>query len=535
MRQMTGAALAAGALVLSAAGPGRAGGFEVPENGSIALGRGGAILARASDPSTLATNVAGILGLPGLQVTLGSSFPVLSQCFTRAGRYDGPWNGTVVSVNNTSFPAGPNQYHTAGATYPRVCNNPSVGVLPQLLATYRFNERFAVGLGFYPPSTVGTKQFPTEVAADLPASAGAAAGSVRAPAPQRYMLVRSEGLILYPTFAAAFAPVPWLRIGGAFQPSFARVQAVTHANASGGQSPSTDARVNLDVQSAFFAGNIGVQVIPSSVWSFGAHVHLSQVPRLRGKAPQTLNPYTNEPETRIAFGAEPDNAEVDFGLPPVQARIGARFALPRGGAGGQGRVGPDPDYDPMRDDVFDLEVNFIYEASGANQYFHVINSKPEANFNYTRSTCPQALPAGGGITTDACFPRLWKDVFGIRVGGDLNLKPDFLALRAGISYETGAQTSRGANLDALGHDTFGAHFGATVRPIPWLSVHVAYAHYFMRDIDAKDGELTTVTLGGTVKPAQCAQASVGQGACTDNRGLYQSRLDMFNLGATARF
>lgn len=533
MRGITGAAVAAGSLVLGTPASSDAGGFEVPEIGSVALGRAGAFVARASDPSALATNVAGIVALPGFQVTLGSSFSLVSQCFTRSGRYDGPWNGTQVGVSGTVFSDGPGAYHTAGAAYPRICNEPEIGALPQLLATYRLGETFAVGLGVYPPNAIPTKRFPTMVAASVPGS-GEAGEAVSAPAPQRYMLVYSHGSILYPTIAVAWAPLRWLRVGGAFQPSFARIHAVTFANAAAGQSPSADAVVDLKVHGVFFAGNLGVQIIPLPSWSFGAHVHLSQSPQLRGTAALTLNPYAADPDTKIAFGA-PDNAEVDFGLPPVQARIGARYARSRPGAVLQTDSEPGKAYDPMRDDVFDVEVDLIYEAGSANQYFHVINSKPDADYNYARSTCPNALPAGAGITTDACFPRYWKDVFGVRLGGDYNVTPDFLALRAGASFETGAQSTRGANLDALGHDTLGIHAGATLRPTPWLSIHAAYAHYFMSDIDAVDGELATVTLGGTAKPEQCAQARVGQGACTGNQGLYQSRLDMFNIGATARF
>jgi long-chain fatty acid transport protein len=189
----------------------------------------------------------------------------------------------------------------------------------------------------------------------------------------------------------------------------------------------------------------------------------------------------------------------------------------------------------MRDEVFDVELDLIYEAASANQYFHVVNSRPDANFDYPRSTCPKALAPGGAITTDVCMPRYWKDVFGLRVGGDVNVVPDVFALRAGISLETGAQSTRGANLDALGYDTLGLHAGLSIRPSPRITIHAAYAHYFMRDLDAKDGELSTLTLGKAVSAAECATPTYGQGACTANRGLYQSRVDAFNVGVTARF
>jgi long-subunit fatty acid transport protein len=520
--------MALGALPLCTAAQVHAGGFEVPENGSVALGRGGAVVARASDPSTMATNVAGLAALPGFQVTISATIPALSQCFTRKGRYDGAWNGTLISTSGTTFSS--SDYATAGASFPRVCNEPTFGVLPQLLASYRFGEKFAVGLGGYPPSTVGAKQYPRTVSADLPNG-----GSTSAPGPQRYMMVRSGGLLVYPTLAVAWAPVHWLRVGAAFQPSFARAQGLSYASASGGQSPSADVSVNLDAQGVFFAGNIGVQVVPHPSWSFGAHVHLSQTPRLRGTATQTLNPYTSDPATRVNFGVRPGNAEVDFVLPPVQARMGARYTVPREGRVKQTDTSPERSYDPMRDDVLDVEFDLIYEAAGANQYLHVMSSTPEANFNYPRSTCPKTLPAGAGITADVCFPRYWKDVVGLRIGSDVNVIPDQLAVRAGLSLETGAQSTRGANLDALSHDTIGAHLGGTFRPRPWLNLHFAYAHYFMRGIDAADGELPAVRLGGTLKPEQCAQALYGAGACANNRGLFEARLDMFNVGATTHF
>jgi long-chain fatty acid transport protein len=512
---------------------GRAGGFEVPENGSVAMGRGGAVVARASDPSTLATNVAGIVGLPGLQITLGSNFPLLSQCFAREGKYDGPPD-TIVSVDDTIFEKGTQNYATVGADYPRICNKTELGVVPHLLATYRIGRQVAIGLGFYPPNSIASKHFPTEVATDAQIPDTSGTSVLTAPAPQRYMLISSEGVILYPTIALAFAPVPWLRLGGAVQPSFAHIKAATYGNASGGQSPSTDVAVDVDAKGLFFAGSFGVQAIATPNWSFGLHVHLSQIPRLRGKAAKTLNAYAKDENVKVLVKDPVENAEVDFVLPPVQARIGARFALPREGAVLQTDNKADQTYDPMHDDVFDVEANLIYERGSANQYFHVMTSTPESNFDYPRSTCPKTLVTDA-ITTDLCLPRYWRDVIGLRLGGDVNVVPDVLALRAGASFETGGQSTRGANLDSVAQDTLGMHMGATFRPTRWLSVHLAYAHYFMRDINASDGELTNVAQAGVVTAADCAKREIGPGSCTGNRGLYQSRLDMFNFGLTGHF
>jgi long-chain fatty acid transport protein len=51
-----------------------AGGFQVNEHGSRAMGMGGAFIAVASDPSAIYFNPAGLSQLKGLKVMMGATF-----------------------------------------------------------------------------------------------------------------------------------------------------------------------------------------------------------------------------------------------------------------------------------------------------------------------------------------------------------------------------------------------------------------------------------------------------------------------------
>jgi hypothetical protein len=111
-------------------------GVEIPENGAVAFGRGGAFLTRASDASTVMHNVAGIMGLPGLQVTIGSNVGVFSHCFQRTGNYDGGSTGASVDATGTRFaPAGSGDapYASGSVPYPEQCKEFGLGLAPMVL------------------------------------------------------------------------------------------------------------------------------------------------------------------------------------------------------------------------------------------------------------------------------------------------------------------------------------------------------------------------------------------------------------------
>src|SRR5688500_11406365 len=111
---------------------------ETPDNGSEQMARGGAWVARASDPLATTFNPAGLAGQP-TRLTLQSSFLVQHTCMTR-----------LKAANDTTFttPTGSSTDPLVDATghYPRVCNDIEPTFNPQLGATIKISDRLGLGL-----------------------------------------------------------------------------------------------------------------------------------------------------------------------------------------------------------------------------------------------------------------------------------------------------------------------------------------------------------------------------------------------------
>ena len=73
--------------MLAAARTGRAGGFEIPDNGTEALGRGGAFVAKADDPTAIDYNPAGLAGQRGTRVLVDGHIINSSYSFKRFGAF----------------------------------------------------------------------------------------------------------------------------------------------------------------------------------------------------------------------------------------------------------------------------------------------------------------------------------------------------------------------------------------------------------------------------------------------------------------
>jgi long-chain fatty acid transport protein len=480
-----------------------------------ALGRGGAFTARASDPLALNHNVAGIVGLPGFQWTASTNVGFWSHCFLREGRYDGVESG--VETRTTVFSS--SAYPTARPFYPTVCNEVSPAVVPQLVFTWRPKPWIAIGGGFLTPSGVGAQRFPDTV--ETPVGL--------APSPARYMVLATNILIVHPTIAVAVAPTPWLRIGAALQPSFGRFAGETMANTIGSQSPATDVRTAANAWGFFWAGNVGVMAQPTPWITLGFHAHLNETPVLfSGTTTATVRPYAADPARRHM-----SQFQSTVALPlPSMFRLGARFASMRDGA-------PEAweDRDPMRDEVFDVEVDVHYETSSTLQQV------------VTRSTGTVEVEPGMGApaTPEVVLRRSWRDTFGLRIGGDYNVIANELALRAGVSWDLGAQTGNrtfngrevswnpDAGIDTAGYDTFGLALGASYR-WRWLTIDVAYQHIFTFGQVVVEGRAPTVSGVVPIRAEDCAMGPgyPGPGACSNNQGTYSASHNVLAIGLTGR-
>lgn len=492
-----------------------AGGTELGAVGVEAVGRSGAFVARASDPTALGHNVAGLVGLAGVQWTASANIGLWRHCFDRLGRYDGVESG--VETRGTVFAT--SEYATARPAYPEVCNELTPTVVPQLVVTWRVRPWLAVGAGLLTPSGIGSQRFPDRV----DTSAGLA------PSPSRYQVLATNVLIVHPTIGVAVAPTSWLRLGAALQPSIGHFAGETTANAIGSQSPATDVRSAADAWGFFWAGNFGVMVQPAPWLTLGAHLHLNQTPvTFTGRTTATVRPYASDPSRTRASQFD---SVVTLPL-PSQFRVGARFASMRAGA-------PESwgERDPMRDEEFDFEVDFHYESSSVLQQVVTRSS------GFVEVDPGQRSPA----TPEVALRRSWRDVYGIRVATDYNVVPDRFTVRAGFSWDLGAQsgprtlngflvdTNPDAGVDTAGYDYFGLSLGASAR-WRWLTVDFAYQHLFATGITVSDGRATTVSGTAPITAGECARGAgyPGPGACTNNQGSYSAAYDVFAIGVTGR-
>jgi hypothetical protein len=483
--------------------------------GAQAIGRGGAFVARASDPTAMAHNVAGLAGVRGWQVTASGYVSLWQHCFARSGRYDAQDRGIV--TEGTVFAN--SQYANGRTPYPEVCNGGGPGVIPQLLVSRSIGSWLTIGGGLLTPAGVASQQFPDRVQTS----------NGLAPAPQRYQVLSTGVLVVHPTIAAAVQPLHWLRVGAALQPSIARFNGTTVVNAFGSQSPAGDIRTAADAWGFFFAGNLGVQLAPLPWLTIGAHAHINGGPvQLKGQTTATAQYYASDPSRRTTSQFD---TEVTLPLPST-LRVGVRAASLRAGA-----PATMAERDPMRDELFDLEINVSWENTSVMDAVRTRNSG-ELEFS-PGSRFP--------VTPSAALRKSWRDVLGVRIGGDFNAIREVLAIRAGFAYEQGAQTgprvwqgqvvetNPDASIDTTAYDNLNVSLGASVR-WRWFTIDLAYQHSFVTNNQVDNGRATIVSGLVPVDAAACAMMGPpGPGACTNNRGEYRASLDVFSLGVTARF
>ncbi len=515
---------------------------EFPDNGSEQGGRGGAWVARASDPLAAFYNPAGLAGQP-TRLTLNSNFNSQRTCFTR------------VKAKNDTTADGVN----AGGSYPQVCSDAQYNLDPQLGMTIRISKRVGVGiLPFLGPSAAnGMANYPEF------AKVG---GMPNTAEPGRYLLTSQNVLLLTPTIGVGAEIVDRLRVGASFQWGIATFS-FTNASASlneANQTPAAnDIKATLKGKDIFVPGfTLGalysaLDSLDIAGWyKWSAPINASGdvqtfFPYYQAYPMNPANPMTANTDTSqascVPAGMAPkvsgnpcgsgNNASIHLAR-PMEAKIGVRFHMPR----------KDIPYDehlrdPIAQDVFDVEV----DGTWANN----------SSFDFLYIRFPQladgagSLPINGTpgvVPPNADVPLHYSDVFGVRVGGDWNVMPDKWAVRAGGFFQSAAQT--GANTQyqgiafttgwmsglALG-TTYRLHFGPAGNAI---ELSAGYEHVFLGD-ETNDGQTGIQAIAGTPcngagGPTGCANKSQPyRTVWAVNLGTITNSINVINAGLGYRF
>jgi long-chain fatty acid transport protein len=208
----------------------------------------------------------------------------------------------------------------------------------------------------------------------------------------------------------------------------------------------------------------------------------------------------------------------------MEAKLGVRYHYPRPLAGGKLVKRPEwaekPDKvvrDFLSEDIFDVELDFTWAHNSVLDNLE-LRFKPGVAIKQTPSTAPE----------NADVAHEWKDVFGIRLGGDFVVVPDLLALRAGAWYESKGQDDELLNVDFHLGSRVGVSGGATVRV--WrLDLSLAYQHTFFETLDnGGEGQLLAISGDKSSSPAYRSRQAV-------NGGKLTTSLNELALGATVRF
>jgi long-chain fatty acid transport protein len=367
---------------LASADSASAGGFEIPDNGTQAVGRGGAFVAKADDPTAIYYNPAGLARQRGTNFLFNANILLHSFEFQRLKQFPDDPQDAETPWGNAPFPVVKN---IAG---------PFVAPFVALTTDFGYFDRVTFGAGLFGPSTVGNRTFPL--------------GVENKPAASRYDYVQSRSSILFPTASAAVRVTPWLDLGLSAHLVLASFDQTTVSYADLGKdickNPEyfrCDSLNTLIATGTSFGATIGAMARPSVATAFGLSlrtpINITAVGQVTPEAPRAF-------DKELTAGA----ATLQLQL-PWMIKAGGRY------------IGMDADFE-----LYDLELDVTYEAWGVAQKFGPIVDIP-------------TLGAFKDIQTVVLHG--YNNTVGIRGGGAYNIdtgEGSLLSLRAGAYFDSPA-------------------------------------------------------------------------------------------------
>jgi long-subunit fatty acid transport protein len=499
----------------------KAGGPEFPAGGTRSLGRGAAGFARADDPSVMVRNPALLADLWDDQALLGAHFLLPSACFQPTGTYG--WNVTSDDVSNFGqgpvfLQAQPGDKTLDGKAlkgygdqpYPNVCYRGGAVFLPQVGLSMKLSPDLGVGLGFFPPDTAEINQW-----GNRDGTVDTADG--RRPNPLRFY--RSHLNVSFFTLMSAvgYRLADWIRIGAGFQWNVAAFQATNFTQALVGASdPRKDVRTNVFGRDLFIPGVVAsVDIKPIENLDIALGYRWSD--RVVSKAKLDIQAgafgtgevfhYIDAGGQMHAVGSSiPTTTYNQTGTvnsPPIyvpQLSFGVRYAsrlkpAPKDREKAVAAAGRAVE-DHMATERWDIEADGVYYFNSAydtqgftSESAHVSINSIDSMGNISSSpfsvgrcvpdpVSKQCMPGPHVVRTN--FGG--KNQLSGRIGGDYNVLPGVLALRAGVSYETDGQKIDFLNVMDYMLRRIGLHGGFTLRVAERTDISFGFAHFIQRKV-----------------------------------------------------
>jgi long-subunit fatty acid transport protein len=555
LRRLVTAAAAGTALTSVAPCALASGPLEYPDNGTAAFSRGGAWLATGTDPIAAHYNPAA-MATQGSGFSLDLLFAYQSVCYQRRNPGNQP-TGPIQETNATTG-QGP-QYLTAcnaGTTQPRI--------LPSLGIVWRASDRLALGFAVVPPATYGNSGGEWPALADARSSTGQ---TVRQPAPYRYLTVGNRSTIIHPTFSFGYELFKGFRVGAGFIWSLGVIDVETFSirtvtSSDKGDTARLDTRSRLRTEDLFVPGAVAsihwslTDKIDVSVWgrwidaidaSQGRLDLYSQYWNADRNAPQAPCP-SPDPFECEGFIVH-DVFEKDifrqfrFRATPPEVRAGVRFHLPRDGAALKVQAGERATRDPLRDDLFDVELNGSYTFNSASETIVVrFVGNPDG-------TASVPVNPVGNLPPRADRPTGYEDTFGARLGGQYNLVRSKFGIRAGTWYEQAPADPKWLHVAPVPAER-GGFGGGLVYRHGSLDISAGYQRHWSSGVDNKGNGDLRANSGVWGDAAEADRFKVGRDPaecthCSDyqqfrsfhaiNGGRVTQSANVFAVGATYRF
>jgi long-chain fatty acid transport protein len=412
-----------------------AGGYFIGPIGGKAIGRAGAFTAKANDLSAAFYNPAGFAHLGSTTLQLDNKFAYNDISFQRE-----PFLNADATVTTFSKVENTNKFQPL---------DPLLGIG----TTFGLRD-FAFAFVAYANSGISSLQFPADGA-------------------QRYMMIERDAMFINYTANIAWKPISDFAIGVSAQAIV--VPSLTYKLAINGEPGSflSDPRPDQNegdlistieatdmftfnaivgawyrVSSSFELGLSG-QVVPSKIEAEGP-INLKFVD-LAAAAQDAGTPALTDPFTYRESDPTKDANDITLTLPlPLTARLGGRYISRR--ADGT--------------EAFDVELDVSYETWSSVDKLTMDSRGLVGNVTVSQFDV-------GVINVD----KQWQDVFGVSLGGDFNVVPAFLDLRAGAYYETAVSKPDYANVDFVTGQQIGGTLGSTFS-FGNLQLSLAYEYRF---------------------------------------------------------
>ncbi|MET0287826.1 MAG: hypothetical protein ABW352_25280 [Polyangiales bacterium] len=497
------AAVLAFASLLALPRTGHAIGFELTTPGARESGRAGASVVGADNAMALFYNPATLLNAKAFTdtaIAVHSAWTDL--CFTRRAVIEDAGGG-----------------RSGGATFPEICGDAKSAIIPIGASVFRFNEHFALAYGVYSPAAVGR-----DIKFGSPTSGtpnGAMPTSTASLSPSRYILMNEHILQTFPTVGVAYSPFKQLKLGASFGWGFTRFEFSTASwsRSVAGMQLGQEVGGTSDV-GTYVKGkdkftprvNVGVwgQPVKTLPLELGAqfvwtgdvktddgtlrirNLHTDYYPAsLVSLLGNVAQPVLNERFNNTGVSV-PQNAVLSGGV-----RYAKKLASPVGKMG-----------DRMGTEVFDIELDYVMTFARLDS----VDVRPPAGSSVNvPSPSPAIMDVTLNLPEEFNVKHKWQNQYGIRIGGDYNVLPNLLALRAGYSFESNGITPGYAQLDFTPFKRFGLSAGATVRLYDLIDISASYAYFIVPDVENTVGNAgIRRNVSGMPRPGDAEIANAGK-------------------------